>query len=291
MAWKYSDKVKDHYLHPRNVGELNSANAVGEVGSMVCGDALKLFLKVDPDTEKIEDVSFQTYGCGSAIASSSALTEIIRGMTLEQALHVSNKDLADYLDGLPEEKMHCSVMGKEALEAAVASYRGEEYVHDDEDEGKIICHCFGVTDKQIEKVVIENNLDTVEQVTNYTKAGGACGSCLHQIEEIITSVRSKHFPETAPQLDTRGSTSPELKKKVSLYKKIKIIEDILDKEVRPALGMDSGGLDLVDVEDDTIYVRLIGKCHGCVNSEVTVEFIREQIEQILGEKINVVNVE
>lgn len=291
MAWKYSEKVKDHYLHPRNVGELSNANAIGEVGSMVCGDALKLYLVVDQETGVIHNASFQTYGCGSAIASSSALTEIIKGKTLDDALAVTNQDLADYLDGLPEEKMHCSVMGKEALEAAVANFRGEKFVHDDEDEGKIVCHCFGVTDKQIEKVVKENHLTSVEQVTNYTKAGGACGSCLHKIQDIINEITTT-TPERQRTVDVRGgTTSPELKNKVSLYKKIKIIEEILDSEIRPALGLDHGGLDLIDVDGETIYVRLIGKCHGCANSEITVDFIKDQLQQVLGETVTVINVD
>ena len=185
--WDYSDKVKDHFLHPRNARVIEDANAVGDVGSIICGDALRLMLKINPDTNIIEDAAFQTYGCGSAIASSSALTEMIKGKSLAEAEKITNQEIADYLGGLPPEKMHCSVMGREALDAAIANYHGQSY-ENSHDDGEIVCHCFGVGINKIKKVVWENHLTTVEEVTNYTKAGGGCQSCHMRIEEIIDEV-------------------------------------------------------------------------------------------------------
>lgn len=189
--WFYSDKVKELFKNPRNVGEIKKPDAVGEVGNVVCGDALRLTLKIDKRTEKILDARFQTFGCASAIAASSAMTEMIKGMTIEQASRITNKDIAEYLGGLPKEKMHCSVMGMEALEAAVADYRGASCEKGTAGGGKIVCKCFGVTEKKIIRAIQENNLKTVEEVTNFTKAGGGCGKCRPDIEKLLKTYAGK----------------------------------------------------------------------------------------------------
>lgn len=280
MAWDYSDKVKDHYLHPRNVGVVENANAIGEVGSMVCGDALKLTLRINPETGIIEDARFQTYGCGSAIASSSALTELIKGLTLEQALKITNQDLARYLDGLPEEKMHCSVMGREALQAAAANYLGKEFIHQEEEEFHIVCQCFQVNNVTIENAIRENGLTTVEQVTNYTKAGGACRNCVPEIEAILARLVPKPKEDKpAPSV----SDAPPM----SLFRRIKIIEQTLENEIRPALHVDSGGLELLDVSEEEVVVRFTGRCNSCVQSSVTLEFIEGALTKALGQPVKV----
>ena len=185
--WDYTDKVKEHFLKPRNVGEMEDANAIGESGSLNCGDALKLFLKVN-ENERITDVTFMTFGCASAVASSSALTEIIKGMTLDDASKVTNDDISDYLGGLPKAKMHCSVMGQSALKKAIADFRGVQIMAKP---GQLVCECFEVTDLEIIAVVKENGIKTTEIVTDYLKAGGGCGQCLERIEEILESVNAE----------------------------------------------------------------------------------------------------
>lgn len=184
--WNYSDKVMDHFMNPRNVGEIENPDGVGEVGNAACGDALKLTLKVD-ENERITEVKFKTFGCASAIASSSVLTEMVKGKTLDEASKITNQQIAAELGGLPEAKMHCSVMGMEALQAAIANYRGEPspFEKDHDHEGKIVCHCFGVTDVKIIKVARENKLHKASEVTNFCKAGGACGSCLGEIQRLL----------------------------------------------------------------------------------------------------------
>ena len=184
--WNYTDKVMDHFMNPRNVGEIENPDGFGEVGNAACGDALRLTFKLDEDG-RIADIKFKTFGCASAIASSSALTELVKGMTLDEAKKVTNQDIVKLLGELPEAKMHCSVMGMEALQAAIAQYRGEPnpFENDREHEGKLVCKCFGVSDVKILKVAKENNLHKASEVTNYCKAGGACGACLGEIQRLL----------------------------------------------------------------------------------------------------------
>lgn len=283
--WDYSDKVKEHFFQPRNAGPLPDANAVGDVGSISCGDALRLMLKVDPETETIEEAHFQTFGCGSAIASSSALTEIVKGMKLDDALKVSNQDIADYLDGLPPEKMHCSVMGREALQAAIANYRGEEW-SDDHEEGALICKCFAIDTVLIEDTVRANNLSTMEDVINYTKAGGGCASCHEGIEEILAKVlaeRGETFKAVPVKLDKEAPKSGKL----TNLERIRRIEAVLES-VRPQLQRDHGDIELVDVDGKTVYVSMTGACAGCQMEALTLQGIQAKLMEELGELIKLV---
>ena len=262
--WEYTDKVKEHFLNPRNAGELDDANAVGEVGSMACGDALKLALKVN-DEGKIEDAKFQTFGCASAIASASALTELLKGKSLQEAEKITNQEIADYLGGLPREKMHCSVLGRQALEAALADYKGEPQK---KQEGQIVCECFGVTDLEIEKAIRENNLSSVEEVTNYTKAGGGCENCHDTIRELIAKVRDEEKPRTRPKL--------------SNIQKIRMIEETLERDIRPSLQHDGGDIELVDVIGNRVLVATRGACAVCKASELTLtHFVEAKLREMV----------
>ncbi len=293
--WDYSEKVQEHFFNPKNAGAVADANAIGEVGSISCGDALRLSLRVDTETNIILDAGFQTFGCGSAIASSSALTEIIKGKSLDQALEVSNQDIADFLDGLPPEKMHCSVMGREALQAAIANYHGEEWV-DDHEEGALLCKCFAVDEIMIENTVRENSLSTVQDVVNYTKAGGGCAACHEGIEDILTRVlaeRGEAFSAEGitPQMNGESLPSPpnlpaDAGKMTSLQR-IRRIEQVIES-VRPTLQADHGDIELVEVTDDAIYVNMTGACSGCQAAGATLGFVQQRLLEGLGQFIKVI---
>ncbi|MDR3410661.1 MAG: Fe-S cluster assembly protein NifU [Formivibrio sp.] len=287
--WDYTDQVKDHFFNPRNAGELKDANATGEVGSISCGDALRLSLKVDPETETILEATFQTFGCGSAIASSSALTEIIKGKTLDEALAVSNQEIADFLGGLPPEKMHCSVMGQEALQAAIANYRGETFC-DNHEEGDLVCKCFAIDSVLIESVVRANKLTTIEEVTNYTKAGGACASCHEKIENLIAKVLGQVAAEVAPLVPPAPVVPPVSRPKPGgKLARMKKIEAVIE-EVRPILQQDRGDIELVDVDDVIVFVKLLGGCVGCHMEKMTLAGIEQKLQAALGEPVQVVPV-
>jgi NifU-like protein len=264
--WEYTDKLKDHFFNPRNVGEIEDPDGVGEVGSLACGDALKLTFKLDANG-RIADAKFKTFGCASAIATSSVLTEMIKGLSLEQAAKVTNKDIAEYLGGLPEQKMHCSVMGREALEAAIENYQsGGKKKH--ELEGNVICTCFGVTDKEIERVIRENNLTTVEEVTNYCKAGGGCGGCQSEIEKMIEKIQPDEIKQAPVTVARRAG-------KLTNIQKIQLIQQTINEQIRPALRAHGGNIELIDVEGNKVVVAFRGMCAQCRLAELTMKDVVE----------------
>jgi NifU-like protein len=264
--WEYTDKVKEHFFRPHNVGEIENPDGIGEVGSLACGDALRLTFKLDKNG-KIADAKFKTFGCASAIATSSVLTDMIKGLTLEEAAKITNRDIANYLGGLPEQKMHCSVMGREALEAAIENYQsGGKKKH--ELEGRVVCTCFGVTEKEIERVIRDNDLTTVEQVTNYCKAGGGCGGCKGEIEKILERIQG----------DKAGrilETVPRWAGKLTNIQKIQMVQQTINEQIRPALRAHGGDIELIDVEGNKVIVAFRGMCAQCKLTEFTMKDVVE----------------
>lgn len=267
--WEYTDKVQEHFINPKNVGEIEDASGVGNVGSIACGDALRLTIKVD-ENQIITDAKFKTFGCASAIASSSMLTEMLKGMKLEDAKNLTNDDIAKALGGLPKEKMHCSVMGREALEAAIADYTG---VILPMAQGEVVCECFGVTDLEIIRAIKENSLTTMEEITNFTKAGGGCGKCEGKLKALLV--------ETGEGQPAPGAERKKQKRMTSL-EKIKKIEEVIEREIKPTLKKDGGDIQLIDVDGDFVTVSLRGSCAGCHSSRTT---LKEYVEKKLREQV------
>ena len=269
--WNYTDTVMEHYRNPKNVGSIEDADAIGEAGSLSCGDMLKLYLKVDAKGI-ITDAKFQTFGCGSAVASSSILTEMVIGKHIDDARKITNKQIADALGGLPPEKMHCSVMGHEALEAAIANYYNEEIViHKDEE---IVCTCFDVAKNFLEEEIKSNNLKTVEDVINYTKAGGACGKCKDKIKEILDEL-NKEQQET-----TLTKTQMIIK-----------VNNIIEKYISAELRKDGGDIELIDVDGNKIKVKLTGRCQVCNRSQITLtHFVEATLKQHISDDIEIIQV-
>ncbi|MFH1380662.1 MAG: Fe-S cluster assembly protein NifU [Candidatus Omnitrophota bacterium] len=277
--WDYTEKVKEHFKNPKNVGEIKNPDAVGEIGNIICGDALRLTLRINKKTEKIEDAKFKTFGCASAIASSSILTEMIKGITIEEASKITNKDIANRLGGLPCEKMHCSVMGMEALERAIANYRGAPIAKKLIGEEKIVCKCFSVTDKKIIRAIRENNLTTVEEVTNFTKAGGGCGKCKPEIKKLLNEFWKKE--------STKHKAPKELgSKKLTNLERITLIQKTVDSEIRPQLKSDGGGIEIVDIDRNKVYIKFLGACLGCPSTGVTLKtLVESKLKEFVGDDI------
>ena len=275
--WDYTEKLKEHFYNPRNVGEIENPDGVGEVGSLACGDALKLTFKLD-ENGRIKDAKFKTFGCASAIATSSVLTELIKGLTIDEAAKVTNKDIADYLGGLPEQKMHCSVMGREALEAAIENYKtGGTKKH--ELKGKVVCTCFGVTEEEIVRVINENDLKTVEDVTNYCKAGGGCGSCRGEIEKII-----EHFQGQKPK--DISAKAPQKGRRLTNIQKIQLIQQTINEQIRPALRAHGGNIELIDVEADKVIVAFRGMCAHCKMADFTMkEVVEAKLKEFVTDEL------
>jgi len=269
--WDYSEKVIELYKNPKNVGKIEDADAIGEAGSISCGDALKLYLKIKDNV--VVDAKFQTFGCGSAVAASSILTEMVIGKTLDEVKKITNKDIIDELGGLPPEKMHCSVMGYEALEDALGKYLDEDL----SDKGtKMVCKCFQVTENQIINAIKENNLKTLDEVTNYTKAGGACGHCKGAIQGILDTIL--------------GNKTEAPKKELTHTQKIIKINNILENQIAPELRKDGGDIEFIDLVENKVYVNLKGCCSKCKNSILTLKnFVEQTLKDAISEDIEVIN--
>jgi nitrogen fixation NifU-like protein len=195
--WAYSEKLKEHFINPRNILEDEESyqdDGRGIVGNMKCGDEMLIVIKVDKEKGIITDCKWKTYGCASAIASTSILSEMVIGMTLEDAYNVSPKDIAKELGGLPVHKVHCSVLGDKALKAAINDYYSRNGMEDKvkKEEARVVCHCMNVTDHEIEEAVLDGARSFLD-IQEKTKAGTVCADCKEDILNLLDKYKKKHF--------------------------------------------------------------------------------------------------
>jgi NifU-like protein len=325
MAWEYSKKTMElftaavHGQPGTHLGEIAEPDGLGEHGSMACGDALRFTFKVkrdgnDPLKDIITEAKYLTFGCTSAIAASEALCCMIEGHNLSpvDALKITNQDIVDFLDGLPDQKIHCSVMGAEALQAAVFNWAQKRGVNlnmlgidihaEEQEEGRIVCKCFSLTEPYIRRKIKELNLHNIAEISSAIKAGGACMSCQHTpggLQDILNDVWKtekqdvKHMPLplVSDHLHRIESASQSSTEKLSPFQFAKKIEKLLDDYLRPMVQKDGGDLELIDIKDTAVYLELQGACAGCAGAGQTLKYLVERtLKEQIDERIHVIQV-
>ncbi len=303
MAWQYSDKTKILFMNAVNgaeeshFGEIADADGIGEHGSISCGDAMRFFFKVKKAENPVDDIiteaKYSTFGCTSAIASSEALGAIIEQgrYTPIQALKIRNEDIVKFLEGLPSQKIHCSVMGAEALEAAVANWAekrgvdlealGIKLESKENEESRLVCKCFNVTEAEIRRKIVELNLHTLEDVVGALKAGGACGACQHApggIQDLLDERWGVGAGEIAAKAAAENGTP-----KLSPFQLSKRIEATIEEDIRPMLVADGGDVELIDIKENLVYISLTGACATCPGASGTIHYV---VEKKLREKVD-----
>ncbi len=296
-----------------HLGEIENPDGLGEHGSIACGDALRFTFRVekhptDPTKDVIVEAKYLTFGCTSAIAASEALCTLIEQgkYTPIEAIKIQNNDIVEFLGGLPEQKIHCSVMGAEALEAAVfdwARKRGVDLhrlgvdIHpDEEEEGRLVCKCFSLTEPYIKRKIKELNLHTIPEITNAIKAGGACMSCHHVpggLQDLLDEVwgKSEEVPAVVSASGGTGEGAVEETPQLSPYQFNKKIEKAMDDYIRPMLIKDGGDLDIIDIKDMLVYVQLKGACADCVGANQTLRMLVEKtLKDVVDERLKVIQV-
>lgn len=325
MPWEYSEKTKQLFMDAiqskpgTHLGEIENPDGVGEHGSIACGDAMRFTFRVerhesDPTQDVITSARYLTFGCTSAIAASEALCAIIETgrFTPIQALKVTNSDIVKYLEGLPAQKIHCSVMGAEALEAAVFNWAqrrgvdlkqlGVELPTHDEQEGRIVCKCFSISEPYLRRKIEELELKTVADVTHAIKAGGACMTCHHApggIQDLLDEkwgrepvrVRKQAHLPIANQASV-PQPAPSEGSALSPYQFSKKVERVIDEYVAPILRGDGGSVEIVDIKSNLVYLRLSGACAGCMGAANTMKMVVERtLKDQVDESVRVIAVE
>jgi NifU-like protein len=308
---QYSAKVSTRMNNPEHRGEISEAEAktlgarliVADWGAESCGDAVRLYWAVDPKTNRIIEAKFKSFGCGTAIASSDVMAELSIGKTVDEALKITNievemalRDKAD-IPAIPPQKMHCSVMAYDVIKKAASIYKGVDMSSLVEEE--IVCECARVSLRTIKDVIRINDLKTVEAITQYTKAGAFCKSCIrpgghekrsHYLVDILNATRAEMDKEKlVTQAETRDFAT------MNLIQKHRAIETVLDEKIRSALAADGGSMEIVDIREGegmiSVYIRYLGACKGCISStKGTLQFIESMLHKELAQNIRVLPV-
>ena len=319
MAWQYSEKTTQLFMDAvkgkpgTHLGELEDPDGLGEHGSIACGDALRFMFRVarhptDPTQDVMTEARYLTFGCTSAIAASEALCALIEegAYTPITALEITNADIVKYLGGLPPQKIHCSVMGAEALEAAVFNWAqkrgvdleklGVELPSREEQDGRIVCNCFSVSEPYLKRKIQELELKTIPDITNSIKAGGACMSCHHTpggLQDLLDGVWGRPGSRTKDILQISGMDEDARSDEpaISPYQFAKSVERVIDEYARPMLQGDGGDIEIVDIKDQLVYARLMGACAGCSGATVTLKMmVEETLKSRVDERIRVIAV-
>lgn len=306
----YSQKVQDLMNNPQNMGEITDEEAkaqnlkliVADFGAESCGDAVRLYWTVDEETNIIKEAKFKSFGCGTAIASSDTMVELCVGKTVDEAVKITNIDvefaMRDNPDipAVPPQKMHCSVMAYDVIKAAAASYKGVDA--DSFEDEIIVCECARVSLGTIKEVIKLNNLNSIEEITNYTKAGAFCKSCIkpgghedreYYLVDILKETREEMAHDKLVAISNAkidGSGSDVAFVDLTMVQKLKTVEAVMDADIRPMLIMDGGNVEIIDIQDTDegnidIYIKYMGACVGCGSSSTGTLFA---IESVLQEK-------
>lgn len=305
---EYSNQVVNRMNNPKHQGEITEERAaelgakliVADFGAESCGDAVRLYWAVDEASDKILESKFKSFGCGTAIASSDVMAELCIGKTVDEAVKITNIDvefaLRDTPDvpAVPPQKMHCSVMAYDVIKKAAADYKGVDMESFEQEQ--IICECARVSLATLKDVIRINKLTTVEQITDYTKAGAFCKSCIkpggHESKDIylvdvladMLAEREQEKLKTAADASAAGELTFD---KMTLVQRIKTIDSVLDSDIRPMLVMDGGNMEIIDIKENLphydLYIRYLGSCSGCSSGSTGTLFA---IESVLQQKID-----
>ncbi|SEA27457.1 NifU-like protein [Desulfuromusa kysingii] len=304
---QYSQRVADRMNNPRNFGELTESDAqklggrlvIADEGAESCGDTVRLFWIVDEKTNIIKKATFKSFGCGTAIAATDMMAEMCIGRTVDEAAKITNLEvehaLRDQEDvaAVPPQKMHCSVMAYEVIKRATSIYRNVDISTLAETD--IVCECARVSLQTIEDAIRINDLKTVQEITDYTKAGAFCKSCIqpggHEKRDIyIVDILARVRAEIERERNPHRTLSAEFAK-LSVIKQFKAIESVLDEHIRPVLARDGGGIELEDIQPGengiiNVHIRYQGSCKGCAgNVAGTLSFVEQTLQKNLSENI------